>query len=450
VMRRFAIVVMLMVAVAPVGFGTPSGPANPTSTRVATLPAGPTPIQHVVVIYQENHTFDNVLGVLCAQNALTPTRQPCDGTTQGQLYGATGYALTRTPDVVPVVPHKSRDQNRAIDGGKMDGFSLICPATTNYRCLSQYYPDQVPNISALANRFAISDRTFEMDAVPSFGGHLEVAAQTLDGFTGDNPRKGTTGTTRKGWGCDSGKDVAWGPPTTIFVPACVPATDGSGPYRPSPVPSVPTLMDRMTEAGVSWKIYKGALAWTFCPAFASCLYSTENANMVPGTTFAADAAAGTLPAVSLVSPLAMNSQHNGYSMLTGDNYIGALVQAVETGPDWASTAIFITYDDCGCFYDHVPPPGGQGIRVPLVIVSPYVKQGFTDSTVATQSSWVAFTEHVFGLTPLTSADANAYDYADSFDFTQTPLNAVSMVQSPISQATTAYIASHPPDEDDPT
>ena len=414
------------------------------------ISVGSTPIEHVVVIYQENHSFDNVFGVLCTQNATAATRQPCDGTMAGQLYGGAPYDLTRAPDVVPVAPHSSKAQKREIDGGKMDGFSLICPATTSYRCLSQYYPDQIPNLASLATQFAISDRTFEMDAVPSFGGHLEVAAQTLDGFTGDNPVKGTSGKTGSGWGCDSFKDVPWGAPTPVKVPACVPASDGSGPYRTSPVQSVPTLMDRMTAAGVSWRIYTGNYAWTMCPVFASCIYSDQKNNLAAGSTFVTDAAAGTLPAFSFITPTGANSQHNSHSMLVGDNYIGALVQAVENGPDWASTVIFITYDDCGCFYDHVPPPSGQGIRVPLVIVSPYARPGFTDSTVATQSSWVAFTEHVFGLAPLTTADAGAYDYADSFDFTQPRLAPVRTAQSLISPKTTAYLAAHPPDDDDPT
>src|SRR5439155_1658622 len=87
-----------------------------------------------------------------------------------------------------------------------------------------------------------------------------------------------------------------------------------------------------------------------------------------------DATNGTLPTVSIVTPTNSKSQHNFYSMKMGDNWIGQVVQAIENGPQWSSTAIFITYDDCGCFYDHVAPPAGLGIRVPMVIVSPYAKR----------------------------------------------------------------------------
>src|SRR3954463_772260 len=80
-----------------------------------------------------------------------------------------------------------------------------------------------------------------------------------------------------------------------------------------------------------------------------------------------DGQAGTLPNLSLVIPCCGNSQHNGdESTLQGDNWIGQVVSAVMHGPQWRSTAIFITYDDCGCFYDHVLPPAGQGVRVPMV------------------------------------------------------------------------------------
>src|SRR2546422_4724334 len=107
-------------------------------------------------------------------------------------------------------------------------------------------------------------------------------------------------------------------------------------------------------------------------------------------------------------------------MLKGDNRIGQAVSAIMTSPQWSSTAIFITYDDCGCFYDHVPPPAGLGIRVPMVIVSPYAIPGSTDSADASVASMLAFTEHMFGLAPLTSEDANAYDYSNSFGFLQSP------------------------------
>jgi phospholipase C len=133
-----------------------------------------------------------------------------------------------------------------------------------------------------------------------------------------------------------------------------------------------------------------------------------------------------------------NSQHNGDSMLTGDDWINQIVSAIQASPDWSSTAIFITYDDCGCFYDHVPPPNGWGVRVPMVIVSPYAKLGFTDQNSTTIAGVLAFAEHVFGLTPLNNTDTHAYDFSRSFCFIGPPLCTpawLAPVKLPLQQVT---------------
>jgi hypothetical protein len=107
-----------------------------------------------------------------------------------------------------------------------------------------------------------------------------------------------------------------------------------------------------------------------------------------------------------------DSEHNGFSMTKGDNWLGQLASAVMNGPEWNSTAVFITWDDCGCFYDQVRPgtnPGGtpQGPRVPMVIVSPWVRTGYTDSTHTTFAGVLAFAEATFGLQSLGANDAGA-------------------------------------------
>jgi phospholipase C len=118
---------------------------------------------------------------------------------------------------------------------------------------------------------------------------------------------------------------------------------------------------------------------------------------------------GTLANLSLVMPSGSNSQHNSRSMGVGDNWIGKVMNAIMNGPQWSSPAVFISYDDCGCFYDHVSPPPGDGPRLPMVIASPYAKSGFTDSTVATPESMLAFVEHLFGVPAMAGQEAVAYD-----------------------------------------
>ncbi len=131
-------------------------------------------------------------------------------------------------------------------------------------------------------------------------------------------------------------------------------------------------------------------------------------------------------------------------MLAGDDWIGSMVGAVEKSPDWTSTAIFLTYDDCGCFYDHVAPPTmGMGLRVPMVIISPYAKSHFVDHTTATLASTLAFIEHNWSLAPLGDEDRGAYDFHDSFDYGQSPVAPVPMVNTPLPQWEVRYLRNHP-------
>ena len=441
--------------------GVATGPTR--SLRLGTIAASK--IQHVVIVYQENHSFDDVLGVLCVSD------HRCDGATTGVLHDGTVIPLRSAPDLVPEVSHVVAAQTTAIDGGKMDGFDLIagCEATTNYACYEQYVPGHIPNLAALARAFVISDRTFEDGPMPSWGAHLDLVAAQLDGFTGDNTRRGRV-PPKPGWGCDSNRDAPWVPPAggaPIFVPACVPKPDGSGPYRPSPVSFVPTIMDRLDDAGRSWHIYapgpcaacspgipflaaEGGYGWAICPTFAECIYGPQLGQVKPTTEVLGDAQTGMLPNVSIVIPWSRFSQHNSNSMLQGDNWIGQVVSAIMGGPQWSSTAIFIAYDDCGCFYDHVPPPAGLGIRVPMVIVSPYARPGFTDSNTASFASLLAFTEHTFGLVPLTSKDANAYDYSASFNFAQRPRAPIVLSRHALPPGTERWLKAHPRDPNDPT
>ncbi len=219
-------------------------------------------------------------------------------------------------------------------------------------------------------------------------------------------------------------------------------------------------MERMESAGLSWHIYQGTVAgsrplndlWNLCPYDYWC-YSNRFTRAYDSSQndFVTAAASGQLPSLSLLMPVHFNSQHNSDSMAAGDNYIGQMVSAAMQGPEWSSTAIFITYDDCGCFYDHVSPPAGMGVRDPMVIVSPWARPHYTDSTVASQpDSMLAFVQHVFGLKSFNPGVDSAYDFANSFNFAQTPLAPVPAVEVPISPAEQRQLANTPVDPNDPT
>jgi phospholipase C len=170
-----------------------------------------------------------------------------------------------------------------------------------------------------------------------------------------------------------------------------------------------------------------------------------------------------LPNPSIVTTTEDVSQHNSESMAIGDNWIGQVVSSIMHGPDWPSTVIFITWDDCGCFYDHMNPFRHNpewGIRVPMIMVSPYAKAGYTDRTPATYASMLAFTEHTFGVAPLNPCATQLpdpyctddvvgpngqpmYDFSGAFDWTKRRIGVVRMTTQRISRAERAYLRSIP-------
>jgi phospholipase C len=191
-----------------------------------------------------------------------------------------------------------------------------------------------------------------------------------------------------------------------------------------------TLTDRLDQAGMSWKYYapgKGqpGYIWSALDAVRHIrLTPLWTDHVVPDTQFVLDAASGNLPAVSwLVTGAA--SEHPPDSSCLGENWTVEQLSAVMRSPDWNTTAIFITWDDFGGFYDHVPPPAvdrfGFGPRVPLLIVSPYARPGYVSHTQYEFSSLLRFAEERFNLAPLTDRDRLANDLLDSFDFQQHPL-----------------------------
>ena len=423
-------------------------------------------IRHIVVFYQENHSFDETLGRFCQVHG-----GRCDGYTGPvRLEDGTVVNMTQSPDVVPDVWHDVQQQTLAVHGGAMDGWAGVngCRAAQGSQCLTYYTPNQIPNLAALASKYVVSDHTFSMYDSPSWGGHVYPAAATQDSFTGDIPEPLPGVAPLDGWGCESHLVAPWIDPVTkqqSLQPSCIPARAGTldpklhpnnGAFKPTRATWVPTIMDRLDAKHLTWKLYSSFSVWSICPSFAECLYGPQHANLVPTDAFLDDTRANRLPSYSVLLPGLGTSQHNGSSMIEGDNWIGQALDALQKSPEWSSTVVFITYDDCGCFYDHVAPginPDGttQGVRMPMVIVSPYAKAAYTDTHPATFASILRFTEETYGLAPLSVNDRDAYDYANSFDFSA-PIAGprVALGQHPVSAQSKQYTAAHPMDPDDPT
>jgi phospholipase C len=221
------------------------------------------------------------------------------------------------------------------------------------------------------------------------------------------------------WGCDALPGttvVTLGPAGQIF--------------EEFPCFDFDTLADSLDAAGITWKYYapregESGYNWSAMDAVRHIREtSVWTQNVVAPAQFVADAMSGNLPAVSWLVPNVPVSEHPDFddSSCEGENWTVQQVNAVMAGPDWQSSAIFITWDDFGGFYDHLAPPDldqfGLGPRVPLLMISPYAKPGFVSHTQYEFASLLRFAEDRFNLPRLTTRDSAANDMTDSFDFTQ--------------------------------
>ena len=369
--------------------------------------AGMEAIQHIVIIVKENHSFDNYFGTYPGAN----------GATSGTISTGQVVQLGHTPDTPRDIGHSYQAAVLAIDGGKMDRFDLIKNANLDGDLLSytQYNSSDLANYFAYAGSFVLADEFFSSLQGPSFPNHLyTVAAQSGGAINVPTDSGGS-------WGCDS----AAGARVQVMD------ADGDGLQEVYPCFDFQTLADSLGNANVSWRYYapgagQSGYVWSALDAIAHIrLSSLWQTNVVPTTQFVADAAAGQLPAVSWLIADGPDSDHPPQSTCAGQNWTVAQLNALMQGPDWGSTAVFLTWDDFGGFFDHAAPPVadvyGYGPRVPLLIISPWVKPGYITHTTLEFSSILKFVEERYNLPPLTERDQDANDFIDSFDFYQTPL-----------------------------
>jgi len=383
---------------------------NPAASEAPSTPAtGLDLIQHVVFIIKENRSFDSYFG----------TFPRAVGATTGVTSTGTVIPLAHEPDFLPRdLGHDWGSSHLAINGGLMNGFDLIHGDNSDgnlngdYLSYSQFLPSDIPNYFAYASNFVLGDNMFSSLSGPSFPNHLYTVAAQGAGVI-NNPSNGLG----PAWGCDS---------PTNFV-AEVLGADGRVSLQ-YPCFDVTTLADMLQGANVPWAYYgpsygTSGYVWVALDAINhirnSSLWTT---NFRDQSLFANDAMSGNLPAMSWL--ITGHSEHPPGSVCDGENWTVQQINAIMQGPDWNSTAIFITWDDFGGFYDHVPPPGldefGLGMRVPLLVISPYALKGKVSHTQYELSSVLKFVEERFGLPAMTARDAAANDITDAFDFTQSP------------------------------
>ena len=424
-------------------------------------------VNHVVVIYMENHSFDNLYGSFEGANGLS-NATPAN-TTQVDAQGVPYVHLPAIPappafptdlpntyfNIDQYVPnnvmtqdvlHRYYQEQMQIDGGKMDKFALY---NGNSAGLSQgYYKTDLLPLLPMAKKFVLCDNFFHSAFGGSFLNHqwlIAVASPTfpnapkVTGVIAQPDANGNVTSAADGFVTPDGFVVN----TSYSVNTPHPAastnpSNGAYPANLIPNQTNPTIGDRLSDKSVSWAWYSGgwndALAghpdpnfqfhhqpFVYYKNFADGTQAKKD-HLKDEIDFIAAAKAGTLPAVSFIKPLGTYNEHPGYSdVALGENHALELVNDVLNGPNGKDAVIIITYDEHGGFWDHVNPPAidkkwGPGLRVPALIISPFAKQGYVDHTQYETVSILSFIEKRWSLTPLADRDKNANPLSNAFNF----------------------------------
>jgi len=432
----------------------PAAPADVLSAERRDVDLGdsriPARLQHLVVIYLENHSFDNLYGEFPGAEGLSnagPTETQVDASnapfaTLPQVSGSP-FPTTLPNAAFPIERYVSADlkirdlvhrfyqEQAQIDGGKMDKFALVSDAKGEV--MGFYHTGPLP-LAAEAADYTLCDNFFHAAFGGSFLNHIWLIAARSPVFpnapTAIVAQLGADGSlikdgvvTPDGYAVNTSFSVNHPHPATVPAEQLVPNQ------------TFATIGDRLSERHISWAWYSGgwndALAGNADPLFQyhhqPFIYFANYADGTAAkaehlrdeTEFLAAAQAGRLPAVSFVKPLGPQNEHPGYAdLLTGERHVKDLIDAVRNGPDWPTTAIIITYDEHGGFWDHVPPPvvdrWGPGIRVPALVISPFAKRHFVDHRRYDTTSILSLIEHRWGLAPLSDRDATVDDMANVF------------------------------------
>lgn len=424
------------------GNGSVGGVTPRIASSGAVRPEHRQKIQHVIIVVQENRSFDNLFQGFPGADA------------QSYGYTSKGVRVTLQPVGLATawdIDHSSGAYFDACDGHgdprgsgcKMDGFDkeyVGCGGRGEPPCPNQhpqygYVPHaETKPYFAMAKSYVLADRMF----ASNFDGSSFVAHQYLvagqSATAVDYPLNV--------WGCDGGSNDTIG---TVTL------TRGYGPRVPVCFDER-TLADELDAARLSWRYYTSDLGgnggiWSAFQAIYHIRYGRDwGAKVVsPQTVFFQDVKKGRLPAVSWVTPTAPNSDHAGFGSSHGPDWVASLVNAAGNSPYWKSSVIFVTWDDYGGWYDHVPPPltdyDGLGIRVPLLVISPYAKKAYVSHVRYEHASILSFVENVFGLGRLAASDKRANAPRDCFNFYQTP-RPFEAIATTLKQA---YFEHEPPD-----
>jgi len=469
----FVIVAALVVGCSTDHSITPSAsPGAPVPTLSVAASPSPSPfggvsvlalarerIKRVVFVMQENRSFDSYFGTYPGADGI-PMRDGVPSVCVPDPASGGCVAPFHDPnDVSFGGPHHAAAAKADVDHGRMDGFireaqagkqhcvSLLDPACSKGDLDVMGYHDRsdIPNYWAYADHFVLEDHMFEPNASWSLPEHLFLVSEwSAKCSVRDEPMS-----------CVNALDRPDRPPAPGSV------VTGEGPnYAWTDLTS---LLYR-NKVSWSWYVFPGTEPdcedggatcapvkqsastpgiWNPLPWFTTVRQDGQLGNIRSVGSFFGDASRGDLPAVSWVIPSNEVSEHPPASIARGQAYVTAVVNALMQGPDWASTAVFVAWDDWGGFYDHVAPPNvdmnGYGLRVPGLVISPWARKGFIDHQVLSFDAYAKLIEDLFlggaRLDPATDGRPdprpdvreNARQLGDllaSFDFVQPPQPAL--------------------------
>jgi phospholipase C len=404
-------------------------------------------IQYVVLIVQENRTPDGLFhGLPNADIANSGVNS------HGQTITLTPVSLTGEYDP----DHSHQSFLKMYDGGKMDGADKIpiaCSQQEEAACnppppnpqFRYVEPSQVQPYFDMAEQYTFGDRMFQTNQGPSFPAHQFVISgtsaptATSDLFAASNP----------GGISPAGTDAGCTAPPGEIVSMIDPAGNYSDAY---PCFEHLTLLDLLDNAGINWRYYTPSAGsiWTGPNAIRHLRFGPDWAKgvVLQPTQIFSDISAGKLPAVTWVIPGGQESDHAGGNEGLGPSWVASIVNAIGNSGYWAHTAIIITWDDWGGWYDHVAPKiynqYEYGFRVPLIVVSPYAKAAYISHVTHDFGSILKFIEVNYKLPSLGYADARADDLSDCFDYSQKPLKFQTI---PAPQNATYFIEDKSPAKD---
>lgn len=412
-------------------------------------------VKHVVVIYMENRSFDNLYGQFEGANGLSNAKP--ENITQLDREGKVYKYLPAVPKAsfptnlannyfnidqyvpadqeTPDVTHAYYQEQAQINGGKMNKYAAY---NSSSGLTMGYYKTSLIPLYAIAKKYTLCDNFFHSAFGGSFLNHQWLISAATPTFP-NAPQYLKAELNAEGHLIKDGYVTPDDYVVNTSFSVNQPHPSAAKKENLVPNQTNPTIGDRLSDKGVSWAWYSGG--WDDAMAghpdglfqyhHQPFIYferykdgsKDKKEHLKDEKDFLKAAKEGTLPAVSFVKPLGQFNEHPGYAnVLTGERHAVDLINSVLNGPNGNDAVIILTYDENGGFWDHVAPPiidkWGPGTRIPALIISNFSKKGFVDHTQYETVSILAFIEKRWGLKPLNNRDANANPFTGAFDFSQ--------------------------------